>query len=73
MENQQGNSSLKAIIAVLAVLLVGSLVYIFKMTSDATVVKTELTKTVSEKDKVMMDLQELKTTYDKTIFEVGRR
>ena len=71
MEEQKNNShsSLKAIIAVLAILLIGSLVYIFKMTSDATVVKTELTKTVSEKDKVMMDLQELKTTYDTAIAE----
>ena len=71
MEEQQNNShsSLKAIIAVLAILLIGSLVYIFKMSSDATVVKTELTKTVSEKDKVLQDLQELKTTYDTAIAE----
>ena len=40
MENQKSSSSLKAVIAVLAVLLVGSLVYIFKMTSDTDVVKT---------------------------------
>jgi hypothetical protein len=35
MENQNGNSKLKAIIAILAILLVGSLIYIFKLTSDA--------------------------------------
>ncbi|MBK0368710.1 hypothetical protein [Flavobacterium agrisoli] len=69
MENQQKNSSLKAIIAVLAVLLVGALVYIFKMTSDTEVVKTELTTTLSEKDAVMKDLQELKATYDAAIAE----
>lgn len=69
MENQQNNSSLKAIIAVLAVLLTGSLVYIFKISSDAEVVKTELTTTVSEKEAVMKDLQALKTTYDAAIAE----
>ena len=56
MEKQQNNSSLKAIIAVLAVLLVGSLVYIFKMSSDAEVVKSELTTTLTEKESVMKDL-----------------
>lgn len=71
MEEQQNNSgsSLKAIIAILAILLVGSLVYIYKMTSDAKQVQTELTKTVSEKESVMKDLQELKTTYDAAIAE----
>jgi uncharacterized protein (DUF3084 family) len=69
MEEQQNNSSssLKVIIAVLAILLVGSLVYIYKITSDAKQVQTELTKTVSEKDLVMKDLQDLKTTYDAAI------
>lgn len=69
MENQQSNSSLKSIIAVLAVLLVGSLIYVFKLTSDAKVVQTELVKTVSEKEDVLNDLQELKTTYDAAIAE----
>ncbi|MBP6180529.1 hypothetical protein [Flavobacterium sp.] len=69
MENQKSSSSLKAIIAVLAVLLVGSLVYIFKMTSDADVVKTELKTTLTEKESVMKDLQELKSTYDAAIAE----
>ena len=69
MENQQNNSSLKAIIAVLAVLLVGSLVYIFKMSSDAEVVKSELTTTLTEKESVMKDLQTLKSTYDAAIAE----
>lgn len=71
MEEQQNNSSssLKAIIAVLAILLVGSLVYIYKITSDAKVVKTELGKTVTEKELVMKDLESLKTTYDAAIAE----
>lgn len=70
MENpNKNNSSLKAIIAVLAVLLIGSLVYIFKLSSDSDVVKTELTHTLTEKESVMKDLQELKATYDAAIAE----
>lgn len=69
MENQKNNSNLKAIIAILAVLLVGSLVYIFKMTSDATALQTELSTTKTDKVSVMKDLEELKATYDAAIAE----
>ncbi|WP_413997967.1 hypothetical protein ACMDB5_09190 [Flavobacterium sp. W1B] len=69
MENQKSSSSLKVVIAVLAVLLVGSLVYIFKITSDADTVQTELKTTMTEKESVMKDLQELKATYDAAISE----
>lgn len=69
MENQKNNSSLKAIVAVLALLLVGSLVYIFKLTSDAKAQLTELSTTKTEKESVMKDLEELKATYDAAIAE----
>ncbi|WP_309642371.1 hypothetical protein [Flavobacterium sp.] len=69
MENQKSNSNLKAVIAILAVLLVGSLVYIFKMTSDAKALQTELTGTKSDKESVMKDLEELKARYDAAIAE----
>lgn len=69
MENQKSSSSLKAVVVVLAVLLVGSLVYIFKMTSESNIVKTELKSTLTEKETVMKDLQELKATYDAAIAE----
>ncbi|TWI44526.1 hypothetical protein [Flavobacterium glaciei] len=69
MENQKNSSGLKAVVAVLAILLVGSLVYIFKMTSDTEIVKTELKTTLTEKESVMQDLQELKSTYDAAIAE----
>lgn len=69
MENQKNNSSLKAVIAVLAILLVGSLVYIFKMSSEVDEVHTEIVKVGSEKESVMKDLQNLKATYDAAIAE----
>ncbi|MEO8253802.1 MAG: hypothetical protein ABI554_05385 [Flavobacterium sp.] len=69
MENKQSSSSLKAIVAVLAVLLVGSLVYIFKLSSDTKKVETVLTTAVSEKESVLKDLNDLKTTYDAAIAE----
>lgn len=69
MENQKNNSSLKAVIAVLAILLVGSLVYIFKMSSDFEAVQTENVKVGTEKESVMKDLQDLKATYDAAIAE----
>jgi hypothetical protein len=69
MENQKSNSNLKAVIAILAVLLVGSLVYIFKMTSDAKALQTEISTTKSDKESVMKDLEELKARYDAAIAE----
>lgn len=69
MENQNGNSKLKAIVAILAILLVGSLVYIFKLTSDAKNLETVVTTTKSEKDAVLKDLEELKATYDAALAE----
>ncbi len=69
MENQKSNSSLKAIVLVLALLLLGSLFYIFKLTSDAKTLQTEVTSTKTEKENVLKDLQELKETYDAAIAE----
>ncbi len=69
MENQKNNSSLKAVIAVLAILLVGSLVYIFKMSSEVDTVQSEIVKVGSEKENVMKDLQDLKATYDAALSE----
>jgi len=69
MENQGNNSSLKAIVVVLALLLAGSLAYIFKMTTDANKLQTELTAEKDEKTKVLDELEVLKATYDKAIEE----
>ena len=69
MENQNGNSKLKAIIAILAILLVGSLIYIFKLTSDAKTLETTIVETKSEKESVLKDLEALKASYDEAIAE----
>lgn len=69
MEDQKSNSNLKAIVIVLLLLLLGSLGYIFKMSTDAEIVRTELKTTLTEKESVMKDLQALKATYDTAIAE----
>lgn len=69
MENQKSNSFLKVIILVLSLLLLGSLFYIFKLTADSKILQTEVTSTKTEKDNVLKDLQELKSTYDAAIAE----
>ena len=69
MENQKSNSSLKAIIIVLAILLTGSLIYIYKLTSDASTTQKMLDNTKTEKESVMKDLETLKSTYDAAIAE----
>ena len=69
MENQNNHSKLKAIIGILAVLLIGSLIYIFKLTSDAKSLETTVTTVKSEKDSVLKDLADLKATYDAAIAE----
>jgi DNA repair exonuclease SbcCD ATPase subunit len=69
MENQNSNSKLKAIIGILAVLLIVSLVYIFKLTSDTKTLETIVSKVKSEKESVLKDLNDLKSTYDAAIAE----
>jgi uncharacterized protein (DUF3084 family) len=71
MENQKkdSNSNLKVIVVLLLLLLLGSLGYIFKMSTDAEVVRKELKTTLTEKESVMKDLQTLKSTYDAAIAE----
>ena len=66
MEKQKSNSSLKAIIIVLSILLVGSLAYMYKMSTDSE--KTEKTL-MSEKDTLIKDLEAAKASYDTAIAE----
>lgn len=69
MENQNNNSKLKAIILVLSLLLLASLGYMFKMSSDAKKVETELSTVTTEKESALEELAQLKTTYDAAIAE----
>ena len=69
MENQQSNSKLKAVILVLALLLVGSLGYIYKLTSDVKSTQAILTTTKTEKETVVDNLEALKAKYDEAIAE----
>lgn len=66
MEQQKSNSSLKAIIIVLSILLVGSLAYMYKMSTDNE--QTEKTL-LSEKDVLLNDLNAAKASYDAAIAE----
>lgn len=69
METQKSNSSLKIVVLVLLLLLLGSVFYIFKLKSETTTLTTEVSSTKTEKENVMKDLQELKSTYDAAIAE----
>jgi uncharacterized protein (DUF3084 family) len=64
MENQKSNSSLKAVIIILSILLVGSLAWMYKMSTDSE--KTETTL-LSEKDQLIKDLEKAKADYDAAI------
>lgn len=66
MEQQKSNSSLKAIIVVLAILLVGSLAYMYKMSTDNEAVEKQY---ISEKDELIANLTEAKNSYDAAIAE----
>jgi hypothetical protein len=71
MESNQNNSKLKAIILILSLLLLGSMAYMFKMSSDS---KNEIElsegkydKVLSEKELVLNDLEQMKAMYDSEI------
>lgn len=66
MNNQRSNSSLKAIIVVLSILLIGSLAYMYKMSTDN---KDTEVKMTSEKDSLLAELSAAKADYDKAIAE----
>lgn len=65
-ENSPNNKGSKIIIAILALLLLGSLGYIFKMNSDHT---TTVTKITSEKDQLNTELSESIAKLDEAIAE----
>ncbi|AWG26213.1 hypothetical protein [Flavobacterium kingsejongi] len=68
-EPQKSNSSLKAIIIVLAILLAGSLAYMYKMSQDIHTVESAFTNEKSSKEEVLKELETLKASYDTAIAE----
>jgi Tfp pilus assembly protein PilO len=66
MEERKSNSSLKAIIVVLSILLVGSLAFMYKMSTDSEKIEK---KHVDEKTQLLTDLKAAKDNYDKAIAE----
>lgn len=64
MEKQKSNSSLKAVIIILSILLVGSLTWMYKMSTDSE--KTEKTL-LTEKEQLIEDLKAQKASYDAAI------
>ncbi|MFN3640609.1 MAG: hypothetical protein ACK4UK_06795 [Flavobacterium sp.] len=70
MDNQSNNNSkLKAIILILSLLLIGSLAYMFKLSSDNKKTDAEMVNLTTEKAGLMDELVELKATYDAAIAE----
>ncbi len=69
MENQKNNSNLKAATIALALLLIGSLAYIYKLSSDIKTTQESFVKVTDEKGKVLDQLATLKATYDEAIAE----
>jgi chromosome segregation ATPase len=71
METTKNNSKLKAIILILSLLLLGSIGYMYKMSTDS---KTELEKSeekyeaeLKDKESVLNDLEQMKAKYDEEI------
>ena len=61
------NSGLKAAIVVLALLLMGSLAYVYKLNQDKSEVDSSLSKTMTEKEKFQAELEAKITEYDAAI------
>ncbi len=69
MIEAKNNLGLKAIIGVLAILLLISLGFTFKMSSDVQNVTNKLSTSVMEKEAIIKDLKKLSATYDAAIAE----
>jgi len=69
MENQNNTSTLKIIILILSVLLIGSVLYIFKLSIETKLLETAVSSVKTEKENVMAQLKELNSTYDAAIAE----
>ncbi|MDO4728998.1 MAG: hypothetical protein Q4B43_08365 [Bacteroidota bacterium] len=66
-ENKNNNNGLKAGLVVLGLLLVGAVGYIVKLNGEVKEKTAEVTTALTEKQKVLADLEALKATYDTAI------
>ncbi|AXG74467.1 hypothetical protein DVK85_09555 [Flavobacterium arcticum] len=66
MEEQKSNTSLKAIIVILAILLVGSLAFMYKMSTDSEKAQKEH---VSERDQFIAELKAAEAQYNSEVAE----
>jgi hypothetical protein len=63
------NKGLKAVIVILSLLLVSSLAYIFKLSNQVDLSSVKTVNLITEKDKVIANLNALKEIYDQAIAE----
>jgi hypothetical protein len=64
MENQKGNSKLKTIIVILSILLVASLGYLFKVSTDKNELNVSVENLTTEKSDLLTELTALKLSYE---------
>lgn len=67
--SENSNKNLKIAVIILALLLLGSIGYIVKLTSDLKTETTTVENLTTEKDEVIANLEALKRTYDEAIAE----
>ncbi|MFY8186460.1 MAG: hypothetical protein ACOVLC_00745 [Flavobacterium sp.] len=69
MENQKSNSKLKAVIIVLSLLLVASLAYLFKVSTDKSDLTVSVENLTTEKSNLLTELEALKLSYESAMSE----
>jgi regulator of replication initiation timing len=69
MENQKSNSKLKAVIIVLSLLLVASLAYLFKVSTDKSELSVSVENLTTEKSNLLTELEALKLSYESAMSE----
>ena len=66
-QSNSRNSGLKVVVVILALLLMGSLAYVFKLQQDKDAVDSSLSKTLTEKEKFQAELESKIAEYDLAI------
>lgn len=69
MDKQEKDNGFKTLVVILALLLIGGIGYIVKISLDVEQVEKHLKSVISEKDSLMKSLAEMKANYDQAILE----